>query len=156
MAKANPNRHISRTSHYNAARIAVPSGYLVRFSRRGKHHQAYFSDNRFGGPKKALAAARAHRDEMESKFRLLTPVERANVLMSTNTSGTVGIRWTKKTVSKGSKKYTFEFAVASWSTPAGRLTRSFSAEKYGRDEAWKLAIKARKSGLAQLAKTSKS
>jgi len=156
MPKANPLRHITRTSHYDKQGNAIPSGYMVRFSRRGKHHQAYFSDSRFGGQKKALEAAKAHRDVTEPKFRALTSVERANIKMASNTSGTVGIRWSKKVMKKGKKTYTFEFAVAAWSGVGGRHTRSFSVEKYGKEQAWKLAVKARKAGLAELAKSLKS
>lgn len=156
MAKANPHRHITRTSHYDAEGNAIPSGYMVRFSRRGKHYQAYFSDKRYGGAKKALEAAKANRDQMEPKLRTLTPVERANVKMSTNTSGTVGVRWANKVVDTGKKKYFFEFAVASWSGPGGRQTKSFSVEKFGKEQAWKLALKARKAGLAELSKSLKT
>lgn len=156
MAKAKNHRHITRTSHYDKEGHAVPSGYMVRFSRRGKHHQAYFSDSRYGSQKKALEAAITHRDEMEPKYRLMTSVERANIQMSTNTSGTVGVRWSTKVMTKGEKTYTFEFAVAAWTGVGGRHTKTFSVEKYGKEQAWKLAVKARKNGIAELAKSLKS
>lgn len=155
MAKLNPDRHITRASHYDSKGNSIPSGYMVRFTRRGKHYQAYFSDSRNGGQKKALAVARKHRDEMEPKFKLLNPIERANVKMSTNTSGTVGVRWATKTIKKAKKTYVFEFAVASWTGAEGRQTKSYSVDKYGKEQAWKLAVKARKAGLAALAKSLK-
>ncbi len=155
MPKAKSLQHITRSYYYDSAGNPVPNGYMVRFSRRGKRYQAFFSDGRYGGQKKALEAAKAHRDEMEPKMRPLTPVERANVKLASNTSGTVGVRWSKKVILKGKKKYTFEFAIASWSGVGGRHSKSFSADKYGREQAWKMAVKARKAGLAELAKSLK-
>ena len=147
MAKPNPDRHITRANYANST-----GGYMVRFFRKGKSYQAYFSDGKHGGQKKALAAARLHRDEMEPKYKTLNPVERAKILPSHNTSGTVGVRWVDKVIVKGKKTYKFKFAIASWSVEGARHSCAFSVDKYGKEEAWKMAVKARAAGLKDLAK----
>lgn len=156
MAKKDQDRHITRANYFDAKGNPAASGYMVRFQRRGKSYQAYFGDSKYGGQKKALAAARVHRDEMEPKFRTLTPLERAKILTASNTSGTVGVRWVEKTMTKGKKKYNFTFASASWSVGGARKSKSFSVDKYGKDKAWDLAVKARAAGLREMAKALKA
>jgi hypothetical protein len=155
MPKLNPDRHITRANHLDANGNPASGGYMVRFFRRGKSYQAYFSDVKFGTQKKALKAAREHRDEMEPKYRTLSPLERAKMMTANNTSGTVGVRWVSKTIAKGDKKYSFTFATASWSIKGERKTRAFSVDKYGKEEAWKMAVKARQAGLKEIARTLK-
>jgi hypothetical protein len=147
MPKLNPDRNITRANHANSK-----GGFMVRFFRKGKVYQAYFSDHKFGGEKKALAAARKHRDEVEPKHKLLNPLERAKITPSHNTSGTVGIRTVQREMTKKNKKYTFEFVVASWSVAGERHTKAFGVDKYGREKAWNLAVKARAEGIRKMAK----
>ncbi len=151
MAKPDPDRHITRANYLDVNGKPASGGFMVRFQRRGKNHQSYFGDLRYGGKKHALAAARAHRDQIEPKFRTLTPVERAKLLTASNTSGTVGVRWVTKEIVRGDKKYSFLFACAAWSINGKRRSKSFSTEKYGKEKAWDLALKARKAGLKEMA-----
>jgi hypothetical protein len=156
MAKPNPDRNITRANHFGSDGQPITGGYMVRFNRRGKSHQAYFSDSKHGSKKKALLAARQHRDEVEPKYRLITPLERAKLVTAANTSGTVGVRWTTRTIKKGKQTYTFSFATASWSIEGQRKSRAFSEQKYGKDKAWAMAVKARQAGLKAMSQALKA
>ena len=152
MPKLDPDRHITRANYLRTNGEPAASGYMVRFIRRGKRYQNYFGDSAHGGAKKALIAARKHRDEIEPTIRTYTPAELAKRLSAKNTSGTAGVRWAERVITKNKKKYTFHFAVASWSVAGQRKSKAFSAGKYGEDKAWELATKARKAGLKEAVK----
>lgn len=155
--KINPNRNITRAVVYDTDGKPKSSGWMVRFNRRGKSYQAFFGDSKHGGEKKSLAAARLDRDSKESKFKPLSAAERYSKPSSRNTSGTVGVRWTNRVVKKGKKKYEFTFAIATWSpAPGERRTATFSADKYGKEQAWKLASEARRKGLLEMKRNEKA
>ncbi|MBV8781945.1 MAG: hypothetical protein JO353_11160 [Phycisphaerae bacterium] len=45
----------------------VVGGWQVRMMRKGKRLGKFFADSKYGGKKKALSAASAHRDELVSQ-----------------------------------------------------------------------------------------
>ena len=151
MAKPNQNKNISRAETFGENGKLKSGGWLVRFVRSGKGYQAYFGDSKHGGQRKALQAARAHRDEVAPKFMLKAPSTRSVTPSTRNTSGVVGVRWLTRRVKKGKKTYEFTFATAEWNPEPGvRKTAAFSAAKHGEKKAWELACEARRKGLAQL------
>ncbi|QEG43061.1 AP2/ERF family transcription factor [Roseimaritima ulvae] len=141
------NRNITRIERQTTG------GYLVRIMRRGKLHSAFFSFNEYGGKRKALLAAREHRDALEQKLRGISRKKRAQTLRANNTSGVPGVRLVKETDPRWKSRPTYHCWVAQWSPSKGvRKTKRFSVEKYGNEEAYRLAVRARKRGVAEMGK----
>ena len=147
--KPNSNRNISRIDFKNRKGELASGGWEVRFHRRGKKIEKFFADNRFGGRKKALLAARLYRNETEAKLPKYTVHELSKTPSRRNQSGVVGVRRHEQTDIRGEWGYTYAFWVAQWTDELGkRRTRSFSANHYGEEEAFRLAVKARRKGMA--------
>ncbi|MGB7326316.1 MAG: AP2/ERF family transcription factor [Rubripirellula sp.] len=139
----------------NITRIerVTTGGYLIRMMRKTKMHMEYFSDREYGGKRKALQAARKHRDKMEEKLKGFTPKQIANKERSNNTSGVVGVRYVEEVDPRWKSKPVYGYWVAQWSPQPGvRKTQRFSVEKYGDDEAYELAVKARNKGVRSMGK----
>lgn len=135
-------RRVERNSH--------PGGYLVRITRRGKLMSEYFLDQEHGGKKESLEAAKKFRDKVETSKPHYTAKQLASRGRSNNTSGTVGVRLVTEADPRWPSKPEYEYWVAQWSpAPGQRRTKRFSVEKYGKDKAFKLAVKARNQGLAE-------
>ena len=161
MPKLNPNRNISRAAQEATETHAAYGGYMVRFTRHGKRHQLYFGDEVHGGKRKALAAARIARDELEAKLGATTPdyIKLSTRVTSRNSSKIVGVRWSNKTIRRNGHEYNYTFACASWTKdPATgeRGTACFCVGKHSRSEAWDLAVEARAKGLRQYKKAVKA
>jgi hypothetical protein len=129
----------------NVFRVDHPEnhGWIVRFKRHGKIHQAYFRDH--GDRRLVLRRALAWRDQMLEK---LPPSRRFHFRRCYSNTGVIGvIRWVLYT-RKGSP-YTIYYAI--WYDEHGRpRSRGYSVGKYGEDKARRLAIQARRQALAVL------
>ncbi|MFK8114354.1 MAG: AP2/ERF family transcription factor [Rubripirellula sp.] len=138
------NRNITRIERLTTG------GYLVRVTRRGKLHSAFFSDEEYG-KRGSQKAAREYRDELEKKLKGFTSKQLAKKQRSNNTSGVAGVRLVEETDYRWESEPTYQYWVAQWSPKKGvRKTRRFSVEKYGHDEARRLAIKARNKGVNEM------
>ena len=74
-----------------------------------------------------------------------------------NRSGNVpGVRLRENVVEKNGWQYTYKTWEASWTPAQGgkRVKRQFSVNKYGEEQAYKLAVKARRQALRDLEKNS--
>ncbi len=117
-------------------------GYMVRIARGGNRIHQYFSDSKYGGKRKALAAAKAaYADLLEE----LGPAESStrDKLTSRNTTGVVGVHvaYSQDNRYPGCEYYAY---CASWVTEDGKREKaSFAWNKYGQDVALELAILAR-------------
>ncbi|TWT75178.1 pathogenesis-related transcriptional factor and ERF protein [Allorhodopirellula solitaria] len=117
-------------------------GYMVRIARSGNRVHQYFSDSKYGGKRKALAAAKAaYADLLEE----MGPAENStrDKLTSRNTTGIVGVHvaYSQDNRYPGCEYYAY---CASWVTEAGKREKaSFAWNKYGEDDALELAILAR-------------
>jgi len=141
----NKNRNITRLERQSTG------GFLVRITRKGKMTSEYFQDSEHGGKRKALDAARKYRDSLEAKLKAYTPKELSKKVRSNNTSGVVGVRYVEESDPRWPSKPTYGYYVAQWSPEKGvRKTKRFSIEKYGEDEAYRLALQARKKGVASM------
>ncbi|TWU38771.1 AP2 domain protein [Novipirellula aureliae] len=141
----NANRNITRIDRDSSG------GYLVRVMRKGKKTSKFFSDIENGGKKKSLTAAKAFRDELESKMASYTPKELSKIMRSNNTSGVVGVRLVEEVDHRWPSKPKYLYWVAQWSPAKGvRKTKRFSVEKYGDEKAYKMAVNARKRGVAAM------
>lgn len=139
------NRNITRIDR------KTTGGYLVRITRRGKLHAQLFADRDYGGKRKALAAAKAHRDHLEQKLRGYSRRKLAEKPRVNNTSGIAGVRYVEETDPRWKSKPTYRYWIAQWSPQGGgRRTAKFSVEKYGDEEAYRLAVKARRKGLREM------
>ena len=65
-------KKITSTRMRGISRIDQPAkrthGFFVRLTRRGKTYSAFFTDQRYGGKKRALAAAQKHYRKLLAKF----------------------------------------------------------------------------------------
>lgn len=121
--------------------------------RRGTGYNRFFSDSLCGGKRKALQAARDYRDQLieELAGQEVTRKERAQQLKSNNSSGVAGVRYVEETEYRGDREYTYGYWEAAWSPqPGQRKKRRFSVNKYGDKKALRLAMKARKDGVAAM------
>ena len=114
-------------------------GYYVRVSIDGVVHSRFFQDARHGGTEEALRAAQAHDAALiagRGPSRERRPGRR-------NTSGVTG-------VSRGiDGRSGLPFWLATWMDGTGRQRRAhFAVNRYGEEEARRLAIEARLAGLA--------
>ena len=129
---------MSRSSRTpGVSRIDQPAkrthGFFVRLQRRGKTHSAFFTDQRYGGRKRALAAAQKHYRKLLAKWG---PVVRKRRRAS---SVTIGVQLKTERRHGEVRKYW----VATWS-PKPRVTRrkEFSFWEYGSKKARHLAARA--------------
>lgn len=139
------NRNITRID------TGATHGYQLRFQRRGKVVDKFYSDSIHGGKNKALAAAKKHRDQLEKDNPRYSRKEMAQKVSSKNTSGVVGVRLAEEKSVVGEWEYTYYFWVAQWSPKPGvRKTKRFSVNKYGDEKAYKMAVAARKKGVREM------
>ena len=109
----------------------------------------YFSDQLHGGKLKSLRAAKEYRDELEAETPAMNVAQRSRTPSSRNQSGVVGVRLHQQADRRGDYEYAYWYWVAQWTDGHGRRrTRSFSCNKYGEAEAYRLACVARRQGVA--------
>jgi len=119
-------------------------GYSVLLTRRGILHSRFFADRRFGGRRKARAAAERWRDE---QMVTLYPPVRLRRFTPWNRTGVVGVLLERYQV-RGRRYRRYR---ASWPDAEGRSRRrSFDLRKYGEEKAFELAVEARRKGVAEL------
>jgi hypothetical protein len=116
-------------------------GFMVRMARQGTRHQKFFSDIKYGGKNKALAAAK----QQLATWSNALPGRRSTKdrLTSRNRTGTVGVYLSVSTQSANGAN---EAYCASWTDSNGRRRKiNFSTQRYGKKQAWELACLARES-----------
>jgi hypothetical protein len=133
---------------YAISRIEAKPGvwcWSVHFRRRGKSYYKSFYDLQRGGSKKALAAAILWRDSQLALTQTLSKREFHQLVRTNNQSGVPGVQFIRpKNQPQGSWQ-------ARLKLPDGReLTRTFAVGKYGFDDAYQLAVDARKELLDQI------
>lgn len=130
-------------------------GYLVKAERRGKRIHDIFYIGQFSGDwKRCYTAAR----DAAKQFFLENPrydrKEVAEIKSRRNKSGMVGVRIKEKRYHWKSDPDRFTIfldAEAAWSPERNRVKkRTFSLEKYGEEEAWRLAVATRCKGLQEM------
>jgi len=136
MSSARPN--------YGITRIDQPDkknhGYYVRITHKGKSNQKYFPDKASGGKKKALDAARSHRDKILSKMPKYKQASAAKKKRRIKQSGVTGVTHVVSTSTKGKA---YQYWQAAWQDSDGkRRTAKFSIKRYGDKEALEVAKKA--------------
>ncbi|MGB7347998.1 MAG: AP2/ERF family transcription factor [Pirellulaceae bacterium] len=142
------NRNITRIERQTTG------GYLVRVTRKGKLQSKYFADVDYG-KRNALKEAKAYRDELESKMKGYSAKQLAKKERADNTSGYPGVRMAEEADPRWPSNPVYKYWIAQWSPKKGvRKTRRFSVDKYGEKEAFRLAVQARKRGVASMEENS--
>ena len=119
--------------------------WQVNFKRRGKTYSTVFYDIACGGSKKAKAEAVAWRDRQLAKVKALTLLEFHQQNRSNNVSGVSGVHFYKtvrQPLGGWQAKITFYDGKS--------MTKTFSVRKFGRREAFRLAVAARSVLLAKV------
>lgn len=124
-------------------------GYVVRYMRDRALFQKLFSDGRYGSEEAAFEVARLYLTELKNAFPPMNRREFSEIKRKKNSkSGLVGV-YKNKSISR--KRWTYEFWVAQWTPTKGEYKhKRFSINKYGEEEAKRLAIEARQSGLREM------
>ena len=148
MAKRLPvkNRYITRINGRNC--------WQFKFDRKEIYLSKVFSDGKYGGKRKALIAARQHRDKKVMPFGAMYEYQPRNNDIRSKT-GIVGIRLCKiKEYNIYNGKiygpYQKEKYLAVWGPKGKQKVRAFSVKRYGKAMAFRLACQARKDGIKAL------
>ena len=132
------NRYITRMDYTNV------KGWNVRIYINSKPvEQKLFSDGVFGSKIKARDAARAYRDTLIKKFKINPYKKRGegyHEVDARNTTGVVGVSLQKTERATGFLQYGWS---ARFMQKGRQRNRTFSIQKYGYEEAFKLAVKCR-------------
>ena len=149
MARKNPRRNLSRIERIGNSGALI-GGWLLRIQRRGSKVEEFFSDTRYEGKRRALAAAKQRRDELERVWPHYSVAELAKHPSTRNKSGVVGVRLLQQKDTRGEFEYYYWYWVAQWIDGHGRRrTKSFSIHRHGDEEAFNRACEARRKGLRQ-------
>lgn len=149
MARRNPRRNISRVET-SPERNEATGGWEVRMQRQRVKHSRFFSDAAYGGKLASLREAKQFRDEIESALTKMNVEQKSESPSSRNQSGIVGVRRHQQKDRHGDFEYHYWVWIAQWTDGHGRRrTRTFAVEKFGEDEAFRLACEAREIGVAK-------
>jgi hypothetical protein len=104
-----------------------------------------FADKTYGSKAASLAAAICWRDEMERLHPRLDRKARLSRLSKASTSGVKGVyqQHTPRLLADGSTRVSTFWTAKTPSGIVPEVTRSFSIEKYGEREAFRMAVEAR-------------
>jgi hypothetical protein len=124
----------------------------VSLMRQGEVYARFFSMSTYGSLETALIAAKAWRDEITAHVPQISKADFCNIIKKSNTSNFAGVylmrRRNRKV--KGATKID-DFWQAREPYSAGRMrTKSFSISRYGYEEAYRLAVEARKAFLSEV------
>lgn len=132
----------------NINRVEVEAhGWRVHIKRRRRAYVQYFPDG-MDGPFESLRAAIGYRDRL---WRELGPPTHVPVKATRrSTSGVVGVHHEVQQIASGR---VVENWVAAWTTAdGGRQRRAFSLDKWGNQEARRMAVEARAAGVRETAR----
>jgi hypothetical protein len=121
--------------------------WAVTIRRRGKTYQRQFGDREYGGCENSRAAAESY---LKSLLDILPKRSRVHKKYVNNKSGAAGVIRTWERSRSGIKTRYYRAYWPKPNEPGKAITRKFSVSKYGRDEAFALAVAARREGAAGL------
>lgn len=121
--------------------------YRIVITRNKKTIQEYFYFGKKTDEGEALKRATARWKEIRKTLPVITRAAFAQIERRKSPSGTVGVR----RITAETKGHPYDYWIAVWSdTRHNKKMKKFSVNKYGEEEAKKLAFKARAEGLAQM------
>jgi len=120
-------------------------GWYVRTYLNGKTYSKFFSDSKYGSKERALKFAKKAKSFAEQQLRPLRDrgkkVKEKLVRRSKNNStGVIGVSFTTKKMQNGKK---YSYFLVNWRENGKSKNTSFSCNKYGREEAFRLAVQHR-------------
>ena len=122
-------------------------GFLVKGRRRGQPFHKIFNISQFPSEEACFKAAASEAKSLHKLYPPLTRQEYSQIKRKNFTNKIVGVRRLVSIV----KGEPYDFWEASWSPKVGVVKkRRFSVNKYGEEEARKLALKTRQDGLASM------
>ena len=146
------DRAAKRSGEQYIGRYATPKGtsfyWRVSFHRQGTHHRKGFPDSAYGGDAEALLAAKAWRDHLLCTLPVTSKAVFVARVKATNTSGVAGVTRTSE-VRKGVTIHRW-VAYSPHMNGMPRRSKNYSIEKYGEDESFALAVRAREAFVAEL------
>lgn len=123
-------------------------GWWVRLQSRGKRFSKFFKDSDYASKDAALAAAQRHYRRLARENPKMSRQENAE-RQTARTGDIIGVR----RLLKPRFGQLYEVWEARWSPKKyQRRVKTFSIEKFGEEEAKRLAIEARLQGLAEMGK----
>jgi hypothetical protein len=131
---------ITRVDHERSRTHA----WRVTIQRQGRIYVGHFSDGVYGSKARALAAAKRYRDDLLAKHPPLSRRDYCSILRRNNRSGLAGVSFHAEVIETGHGPVERRFWIARlplepWRT---KLVK-FSVAKYGAQEAFRRAVKAR-------------
>lgn len=146
------DRAAKRSEVQYIGRYAVPNSttlnWRVSFRRQGTHYRKCFSDSIYGGATEALLAAKAWRDMLLCTLPVTSKAEFVARVKATNTSGVAGVA--RKHAVRAGQKLRWWVAYSPQMKGMPRRSKNYSIEKYGEEQAFALAVKAREEFVAEL------
>lgn len=147
MPTPHPHRYIRRIDNERTR----THSWHVAIRSRNQAVTRHFSDNVYGGKRKALRAAKVFRDEMLAKLRDGAYSAWLRRKRRNNTSGMVGVARYVNTAPASAQYKEYPYWQAFWRDQEGqRHTRTFSVLKYGERNARRLAVAARQTAMQEL------
>jgi hypothetical protein len=123
----------------------------VTIQRRRRIWTRHFTDRVYGGREKALAAAKAFRDQLIARYPALSRRAFCSIRKKNNRSGISGVTRIEGYQLHRGRKQLRVYWVAQWPIGPGRARqKKFSVRIYGEREAFRLALRARRQGLRAL------
>ncbi len=124
------------------------NGWQVRLQCRGKSFSEFFKDSDYANKDDALEAAQKHYRRLRRKHPKMSRLEFAE-RKTARTGEIIGVR----RLLKPRYGHIYEVWEARWSPKKYvRRVKTFGIEKYGEEEAKRLAIETRLEGLAEMSK----
>lgn len=124
-------------------------GWWVRLQRQGRKFSKFFKDSDYAGSAAALRDARSFYKLLCAEHPKTTRQEHAE-RKTARTGEVIGVRRLLK-IDKRWNENAYEVWEAKWSHKKNRRrVKTFSVEKYGEEEAKRLAIDARLQGLSEM------
>jgi hypothetical protein len=146
-SKAMTARGQLRRVNVRVRRSSIPgkmAGWLTQFILGGVIHRRFFSDSVYGSAEAAFDAAFAHASACQDEHDELLALRRALSLRKSNSSGMTGVFHSPAKPGRGA------YWTAYWLGPDGRRrSKKFSESLYAPQEARRLAIDARATGVAE-------
>jgi hypothetical protein len=148
-------RRAARRSRYAITRIESKPhrtfAWIVSVQRRKQIWRRTFSDRSYGGKTKALAAAKAFRDQILSQHPPMSRAEYCRIRRRNNKSGLAGVCRYIYPGAHDRPANQRGYWLAFWTLAPGKGKRiKFSIDRFGERGALKRAMRARKQALAAL------
>jgi len=127
-------------------------GWQVRLQSRGEKFSKFFKDSDYKSKDTALKSARRFYNQLCKENPKSTRQDHAE-RKTVRTGEIIGVRRLLKVDKRWSEEHIYVVWEAKWSHKKyQRRVRTFSIEKYGEEEAKRLAVEARQQGIIEMTK----